>query len=218
MLMKRMIAILLCIALLMGHALAFQGKNYPGNDASQPPANGVSGSFAGENIMLEFDSKPECSNIADGLIQACFFAFDEAEKYYLELYLMLPETIAAGDTITEKDLSGSGASITLYEVAEDNSESMWYSGQVLGMAYPEGTGFEIKISEMEKGAALSMRGTLNAELARFEGNFPAQEKISLTGLEFAFTLPLNGASIPGQPENSPAVIPAFTLPPDYAVI
>ena len=216
--MKKITAILLCIALLMGHALAFQGKNYPRNDASQPLTNGISGSFAGENILLEFDSKPECSNIADGLIQACFFAFDEAEKYYLELYLMLPETIAAGDIITEKDLAGSGASITLYEVAEDNSETMWYSGQVLGLAYPEDTGFEIRISEMEKAASLSMRGSLNAELARFEGSFPTREKIALTGLEFAFTLPLNGASIPSQPEDSPAAIPAFTLPPDYAVI
>jgi len=221
--MKKILAAVLCIALLCGHALAFQGKNYPKNETAKTPVNGVSGSFAGENFQLEFDAAPECSNLADGLIQACFFAFDEAEEFYLELYLMLPETISAGSTIRDTDMAGSGASVTLYEVAQDNSETIWYTGQVLGIAYPEDTGFEIHISEMEKSDShLSMRGTLNAELARFERDFPTRDKISLTGLDFSFTLPLNGAVLPDSGaaagEGIPAIVPAFTLPPNYAVI
>lgn len=220
--MKKILAVLLCLSLLLGHALAFEGKNYPKYDASQAAAEAIGGSFAGESLRLDFDPSPECSNVADGLVQACFFAFDESEEFYLELYLMLPETIAAGETITESDMAGSGASITLYEVAP-TYETLWYTGQMLGMAYPEGTNFKIHISAAEKKeGSLYVSGTLDAQLARFENDFPTQESIALSGLEFSFTLPLNGAVLPdGEAPSSggsPAIIPAFTLPPDYAVI
>ena len=216
--MKKIICFLLAAALLCSGALAFKGSGYPAWDGASPAKSAACGSFGGENITLEFDPAPEYSFIADGLATACFFTFDAQEEYYLEFYLMLPEGAAAGDVYTENSELGSGCSIALYEVAPVG-EDFYFAGQMQGLAYPAGACFTMEISSAEKtDSAFSVSGKLSAQLPAVSGNLPAQTLLSIENLSFDFSMPLKGAGSSGKIPGPGAVVPAFTLPPDYAVI
>ena len=148
------------------------------------------------------------------------------------------------------------SSISLYEVSKDSDE-LYFSGQVAGLAYPSGSSFEMRIDSAQKSdAALSMSGTLDGTLIKFKDNVPTEETLTLSGVKFDFTLPTLGKQVPQtsaepktpiqplpsvQPNPSsipqlpapqlpaPTAVPkavqptmdphpAFTLPPDYAVL
>lgn len=248
--MKKLAAILTALALMLcASAFALTGADYPVWDGASAPANSLYGSIGGESILLSLDDTAEYSNVADGMAQVCFFAFDQQEQNYLEMYLLLPETAAAGDVFSSA--SGGMSSISLYEVSKDGDE-LYFSGQVSGFAYPSGSSFELRIESAQRSAsALSMRGSLEGTLVKFSGDTPTEETLSLSGVKFDFTLPLNESPAPrasaapeasalpespAQPKPSAAPQlpvpttapkapqatmdphPAFTLPPDYAVL
>lgn len=242
--MKKRLSILIALILgLNACAFALNGANYPSWSGEDLPDHHLGGKLNDEMILLEFDSSQEYSNLADGLIQACFFAFDESQNHYLELYLKLPEDAAAGDRFTATDLS-EAASITLYEIS-NSDEDFYFASQVLGIPYPSGSSYEIQIQQAEKSdAGISMRGTLNARLVRMNGTQSADESLMLSGVRFHFMLPLGASAAsptqtpaidplptqtPQAPEGSSAPSlqtplptmdphPAFTLPPDYRIL
>lgn len=235
--MKRIAVLLPVLLLLLGTcAFALNGADYPAWDGASPAQNSICGDFGGSRLRLEFDPSAQYSNISAGTLQACFFAFDAAEENYLEMYLQMPDDVAAGDVLTsEKGIALT--SVTLYEVAE-SFEDIYFAGQFAGLAYPQGSSYEIRIEEANRGAdKLSVRGSLNAVLYKFDANDrPTGEIFRLSGVQFHFEMSLGGTAAPpaapgasampdptaapeasAVPENSVAPEassgPVFTLPP-----
>lgn len=243
--MKRIAAIFAaCLLVFCTNAFALTGVDYPEWSGAPVPENSMGGAIGSEGILLEFDADPEYSNIMDGYIQACFFAFDANEQNYLEMYIMLPEDTRTGDVFSAA--SGSLSSVTLYEVFK-NGEEFYFAGQVAGFAYPDGSSFEIQISSVEHSAdSISMRGALNGTLVKFSGTSPTGEVLSLSNVEFDFTMPIGSVSAAPKASAAPTPVPkasaepfethspqampsaapkatmelrpAFTLPPKYAII
>ena len=57
--MRKLLAVLMALALLCSSALAFEGENYPAWDGASESANAAYGSFDGQSLQLEFDPAPE---------------------------------------------------------------------------------------------------------------------------------------------------------------
>lgn len=232
--MKRFAALTLIVALLLStFALAVAGQGYPEWDGASEPDNALCASFDGTNIVLDFDPAQDFSNVADGLIQACFFAYDATEEHYLELYLLFPDSVQAGDAFTSAD--GSGSSVALYETAIAVED--FYCADERGS---DGSYFELKIDSAEvSDSGITMRGSLSATLVQYDENDrPLRGGANIEGARFNFTLPLSGDPFAPAPtpeagdskEQSPFALPtlpslpkpgdrpAFTLPPDYAEI
>lgn len=220
--MQKILALFLALILLCASALAFEGTAYPAWDGASQPANAACGSFDGQSLQLEFDPAPEYSLVDSGIAQLCFFAHDSDRSHYLELYLMLPASVQPGDVLTQETLLLEGCSVTLYEVLP-NGEDCYYAAQFMGMAYPDGSSFELRIDDAENaGESLSLRGSLNAVLGRLMGDFATGETIRLENIAFDCSLPLAGSpAFPGNAEEAnpfgaaPDPVPSFTLPPDY---
>lgn len=220
--MKKIAAILLALMLTVMPAMAMKGEGYPGFDGREKIENGIGGQFGQESLMLDFDPSGEYSYLRDGYIQGCFFAFDKAEEYYLEMYLLLPEKIAAGDVLTPESSFEQGAassSVTLFEVDEDNNEVTWFAGQLLGKAYPDNSGFTVTIEQADYAdASVTVRGKIEARLCMLENDLPSEEVLELSA-EFSFELPLaNAPAAQESPEpkiKNEIIHPAFTLPPDH---
>lgn len=248
--MKKLAAMLTALALLLcASAFALSGTDYPLWDGASAPKNSLYGDIGGQGLLLSLDDTAEYSNVADGMVQVCFFAFDKAEQNYLEMYLLLPESAAAGDVFSAT--SSGMSSISLYEVNKTGDE-LYFSGQVSGFAYPSGSSFELRIESAQTAdSTLSMSGTLDGTLVKFQDNTPTAETLVLSGVKFDFTLPLGtnrapkASAVPEAPaQPAPSVEPkqsaapqlpaptaapkapqptmdphpAFTLPPDYAVL
>ena len=217
--MKKLALILLALAMLVTPAFALKGEGYP-EFGGTIKNNSLGGQFGEENLELMFDSGSEYSYVRDGYIQGCFFAFDEAEEYYLELYLLLPEKLNAGEVLTPESSFKShadGCSITLFEVDESNAEEAWFAGQLLGEAYPKSSDFAISIDEcVYTNDSVAISGKIEAQLCQLENDLPSADVMAVNA-QFSFTLPLGNApaaKTPVQPESKP-IVPAFTLPPDH---
>ena len=241
--MKRFAALLTAFVLLLSaSALAFKGEGYPAWDGVKTPDNGLCAMFDGESISLSLDPSSDYSNLADGVLQVCFFAYDAADDYFLEMYLLIPQDAASGDVLT--DGMGLDCSIYLYET-NASSEVFYYAGD-LDNSTASDSSFEMTIESAESSAsAISMRGQLRAQMVRYDREATGLEILTIDGAQFNFTLPLTESSYapasteepkaydpnpsnPGTPEaTDPALpdashpngsAPAFTLPPDYISI
>lgn len=220
--MKRFAALLTAVIFLLGaSALAFDGEGYPSWDGTSAPQNSCCGAFGDERISLAFDPSTDYSNVLGGVVQACFFAYDANDQNFLELYLLIPENVAAGDVLRSGD--GKDCSIYLYETAID-SETLYFAG-VLD-ATPDGSSFELVVESAEvTDTAIRMSGSLTARLCRYDSNAPQRDFLSIGEAHFDFSLPLEGnpftPKATDEPEDSVPGLPGaaqFTLPPDYISI
>lgn len=239
--MKKYIAILLTVLLLLhaaAAAFALDGVDYPVYDGSEQQDNALGGSFGDESILLKFDETDDYSYCKNGYIQACFFAFDAEEKYYIEMYLLLPENVEAGTILNPETAFLSGmndCSLTLFEVDENDDSVTYYAGQLAGNAMPSNSSFSVSIDNVVRAfGSVSASGTLSAELCRFDGDQATDETLKITSAFFNFTLPTGNEApdpLPGEQDGksddpldlpeffrSLDPVPAFTLPPDYRKI
>jgi len=207
--MKKLSALLVALAILISTcAFALNGQDYPVWDGTSSGDNKLYGSIAGEKLVLGLDSGAEYSSISDGTVQVCFYAFDAAQKNYLELYLQMPETVSAGDTFSAG--GSSPFAVTLYEVSLD-SEDFYYVSQETSAAYPDINKLEVSIESVTRNDEnITVSGSLNALLAKLVSNVPTGETLALDGVRFHFTLPLK--AVPG-PRTSQA--PLETQPPQF---
>lgn len=223
--MKRILSVLLALLLIVGaSALALEGSGYPAYDEAAFSENRFGGNFSGDNLLLEFDSSPDYSNLQSESIQACFFAFSEDKNHYIELYIELPDDIASGDHLSSENAIAkldSVISIAFYEISA-SSETLYYAGSLSGILYPNGCAFDIVIDEAHvSDSAVELSGKLSAVLCRFDGNTPTAETLTLDNARFHFELPLNADSDVRKdaPTEKPSyAAPAFTLPPDYIIL
>lgn len=226
--MKRFAALLTAFLLLLSTpALAFTGVGYPAWDGAATPDNAFCAAFDGERISLIFDPSEDYSNLADGIIQVCFFAYDGSDDYFLETYMLMPQDVAPGDVLA----SGRGldCSIYLYETNAQN-ETFYYAGD-MGIGFTAGSSFEINIEAVEvTESSISMRGQMTAQLARYDrGSAGSDGLLTISDAHFHFTLPLNETPIVAAPTPEPGSsdqsdtpsfggTPKLTLPPNYISI
>ena len=136
-----------------------------------------------------------CSACAFALSGAGYPAYDASGKYCLELSLMLPENLSAGEP--------SSASLYLYE-GDGDGETIYFAALENGAPLPLESGLKLNLEQVDASAdAISGSGTLEATLFAYKNDLPTGKTLTLNNARFRFTLPLNPA-------------PAFTLPPDYA--
>lgn len=205
--MKKFTAALIALALLLSAAaLAFNGEGYPQWDGSTEPQSGLSAAFGSERISLDFDPSPDFSNIGGGVIQACFYAYDARNRYYLELYLLLPDDVASGDVI--RGGAAPLCSFCLYETGE-RSETTYYAGDVDAQLAGNST-YELTIDSVENtGTAIDMRGHFTAEMCRFEREQPTDEMLRVDDARFAFSLPLDSIYRSPEPTQDSEAQPGF---------
>lgn len=227
--MKKIAAALTALALLLSaFALAFEGAGYPGWDGVTAPENGLNATFGMDRISLSFDPSADFSNVLDGTVQACFFAYDASEEHYLELYLLLPQDAAPGDVFQSGD--GKNCAIFLYETSL-SGETFYYAGS----EDADGSSYALSLDAVERDATmLGMGGSFSARLCRYSADRPTQDFLTVSEASFRFVLPLNslpsptqapggGAPslpeatdppFPGEPEASVAPFPAFPSEPE----
>lgn len=218
--MKKILSVLLALLFICAMpALALESSGYPVYDEANFHENHLGGSFSGEDILLEFDSSSEYSQLLETSMEACFFAFNEGEDHYIELYLELPTDIASGDHFSSGDVlsaSDSFVSLSFYEIGSD-TESFYYAGSIVGVVYPDGCSFDITIDEAKtSGSAIEVSGSLSALLYRFSENMsPTNDTLALNDVRFHFEFPLSSDSNAKKEEVPSGIAPKFTLPPDY---
>ena len=232
--MKKFFCMLIVLALTFcAQAFALKGSGYPAYDGTNFSDNHLAGNFGNDALMLAFDPSGDYSAMDRSKLQACFFAFDESKSNYVEFYIELPAGVKSGDVFSSADFLrsiGEPAALCFYEIDAD-SEVLYYAGSVLGVPYPDGSSFEIRIDEAnigETGAEVS--GSLRGTLVRFNGTNPTGETMVLSDVRFHFLLPIGAAAITPQPSATPEAkpdeskapafnpAPAFTLPPDYITL
>lgn len=226
---KAFVALFILLSVRCAAALAFSGTDYPVWDGESTPVNGFSAVIGTQPISLNFDPTPGYSAWSDGMLQACFFAYDETERHYLELYLLLPDAVASGARYADSDESP--CSLTLYEVGQD-SETLYYAGSASGEAFPEGSALQISIDSVtSEGGYRQICGHLEARLGGIASDAPTGDMLDLTGALFCFSMPEEtcpstpsptsppaASTAPALPQAPSGAKPAFTLPPDYRVI
>ena len=155
------------------------------------------GGIAGSELKLEFDGSAGYSFIGRDSMQACFFAYDAAEEYYIELYLILPAELSAGTTLTPETAYAAGArecGVTLYEVDGDEESDCYYASALMGMPMPARSSFSIDIGSVFREAdALTVSGTLNAVLGSSASDAPNADAVGIRDADFSFTLAIGNA-------------------------
>lgn len=246
--MKKMLVVSIVLALLFcASAFALNGTNYPAWDGVSEPIDGLCGNIGGSNISLSFDPSADYSLLADGMAQLCFFAFDAAEQNYIEMYLLLPEGAASGDVFSPAGGNVSSVSLYEVSQSEENvycagqAAGMAYpdgASYELSIEKVERSASTLSMSGTLSGTLIRFSDDmptdemLTLSNLRFNFSLPLGDTI----------LPENTAapkddeapqpSLSPLPSSSPVQPPlptsaagstlephpAFTLPPDYAVL
>lgn len=219
--MKKFLIAMLALMLCMPCALALRGSGYPAYDGISLPDNSIAGMIDGQSIQLEFDNTIDFSYLEDGYLQACFFAFDQTKNTYLEIYLLLPSTITTGTTLTPQGAAeGDQTCISAFEIT-DTQITEYFVSQDQSAPYPRNASYTIYIQDVQAtDSGVSVSGSLDAVLGNFVNASPTGETIRLTGLQFHFILPYTNdkSAQSNAPQYPGYAAPAFTLPPDYAII
>ena len=225
--MKKFTALLtVFILLLTASALAFEGADYPAWDGATTPDNGFGGAFGDDRIALTFDPSDEYSFAEDGVVQACFFAYDADESNYLELYLMLPQDVQSGDVLHSGE--GLDCALYLFEIGvTSGNDTEYFAGDPDSVS--DGSSFEMRIESVQtSGTTISISGTLTAQMTRYENNLPQRDSLTIGDAHFSFSLSLTGGAYenpfapaptqhPDDHSDLPST-PAPELPPKYVSI
>lgn len=215
--MKKLFALLVAVLMMLLPALAETEPPFPtepGTDApgvpdrivtevdgdaqEQAPRDHVSGSsieldINGEKVALDFDASSQYSSIEGGMVQASYYRYlDDGLKLY-ELYMIFPETAAAGMVISPdySALTGEESSVVL--IVSDlkaEQELYYFSSQMNGTVYPEESTFAIAIDDIQtSGGATTYTGSLSATLIALDmATGEAEDTLQIGETPFSFTI------------------------------
>ncbi|MBQ8109655.1 MAG: hypothetical protein IJ124_05805 [Clostridia bacterium] len=199
--MKKLLCLLLSALLLSAFAVAEAPLPEDTNTRlSQPPvsddgaqANSITLELEGQRIELPFDDSPEYSSIADGVVQASFYAYTSGGEKLYELYILFPESARAGDEITPRGAAQDGMEGSVVLIVSDvdsQREDYYFSSVTSGVTYPEESDFLICVDSIEaSGSAVTYAGRLTASLVALDmstGEVVARLDIPETA--FSFTI------------------------------
>lgn len=161
--------------------------------------------FNGEPLTLDFDPDPQFSTCEDGYVQASFYAYGTAGKLY-ELYLVFPQTVAAGDIITAESRAAAGddQSGLMMFVSDNSSDVCSLASQYADGVYPEGSGYEVTFSQVSvSGTMYTFTGSLKATLVVIDEHYNSLAESHTLTASFTFTMDLSGAS--AEPSAEPGL-------------
>lgn len=216
---KIVISVIFCL-LILNSAFAIKGSNYPADSNPGALTNQLSASIDGTRISMDFDSDVEYSKIANGVTQMCFFVYSADNTSYVELYLMIPDSVESGTIINPKycaEHNCADCSVTVNEVFETGNE-YYTCFSVDGKGYPDGTDFSISISEIDHTlVGTTISGTFSADLRRFSGVEAAGELLRVTDASFQCTIPdtvgySKPAPVQPTPDTDAPPVPALPQP------
>lgn len=197
--MKKLIAALICAALILLPALAEEIPNADapaGDESSQ--RQGDSGETIelevdGQRIALEFDGSPEYSSVEGGVVQASYYSYSDDGATLYEFYLIFPDTVQPGMVITPEYAALTNEESSVVLIVSDTlsgREQYYFSSLMDGGVYPEGSTYEISIDDIQQiDGATTYAGRFSATLVALNmasGEADAVLEIPETG--FRFTL------------------------------
>ncbi len=147
----------------------------------------------GEKVTLDFDASPQYSSIEGGTVQASYYRYlDDNSKLY-ELYMIFPDSAAAGMVISPdySALTGEESSVVL--IVSDlkaEQELYYFSSQMNGAVYPEDSTFAIAIDDIRTtGGATTFSGSLSATLIALDmATGAAEDTLQIGETPFSFTI------------------------------
>ncbi len=195
--MKRWFATALCliIAVLPLCALAEPTPEPPFNDpfesrdgaAEADAADGIRLTIDSTEVWLGFDSAPEYSSVLDGIVQASFYAYEDDSDLLYELYLLFPDSVEPGASISPNDAGQAGKDSSVVLIISDSKSEKYYSaGMLNGASYPIGSDFTIDIDTIENGR---YTGQLTAALVALDLiSGEVVDTLKIESAPFGFTL------------------------------
>ena len=165
--MKKLIALLLFALLMAGILAATAEENLfdvPDN-AESGTADFSAGSIQieinGQPTVLGFDNSLEYSSVQDGTVQASFYAYSEDREYLYELYMIFPESVQTGSTITPEYAAKNAPDCSVVLIISNKEvEQYYFAGQIDGKAYPDGSAYTMyfdSVSASDSGRTYSGR-------------------------------------------------------------
>lgn len=206
--MKKRLAILLCVLFLLSwtHAETFSPTSAHTmlSDAHPRAAsveNGLSLRFRDETILLDFDSDPYYSYVENGTVCASFYV--ETTDSLYELYLLFPETVISGQTITPSSMMQAeqyDSGIVLSHISDDE-DLYCLAGQDEYGAYPDASDYSIHFESITiHENTVDYIGTFECTLVPIDEYFsilPGSYECSGT---FSFTFDVSQSASPALPD------------------
>ena len=218
----RKLAVLLSLLMLCALPLAAAEGDpfeFP-NEAAQPDPfadvpEGISLDIGGASVPLMFDSSAEYSSVDNGTVQASFYAYSDENDFLYELYMIFPDTVESGTTVTpDYAMQHDPDCSVVLIVSSGATEQYFFAGQIDGAAFPNESGYSIRFDSVENtGSACVYSGSLTASLVEMELDSSAAEHFSIENAPFSFTMPLNSIAPDAPDTNLPEPRDDFT--PDF---
>ena len=196
--MKRIFSMLLCLCLLAAGAALSE---------SWGVGDGIDLTLDGQPVRLSFDRSEAYSSVMNGNVQASFFAYANGDKTIYELYMVFPESVRGGDSVTpESAIQGAHESSVVLIITDNQDEAYYFAGQIDTGAYPEGSSYNIHFDTVADAAdGTRYEGRLTATLVGMEmSSGTILGNIQITDAPFSFTMPAaNRRSVIDAPESTP---------------
>ena len=145
----------------------------------------------GESVVLVFDSTPEYSSVAGGLVQASYYGYGADGVTLYELYIIFPATAQPGMVITPEYSALTGEQSSVVLIQSDNSSELYFMSSLMnGSVYPTGSDFSVTIEDIYSvGSATTYSGTVSARLiALDEASGEVKATLEIPQTPFSFTL------------------------------
>lgn len=147
----------------------------------------------GERVTLGFDPSAQYSSIANGQVQASFYAYSADNTKLYELYMIFPDTAKPGMVITPdySALTSEESSVVLIVSDVQTQQEIYYFSSLMdGAVYPENSSYAIAIDDIyEIDGATTFSGSLSATLVALDmATGEAQDVFEISDTPFRFTI------------------------------
>ena len=233
--MNKLLALLMCLLLCTSIA-AFAEDDPFGDDAPEFDFRDVMPTAAsgesieieinGRNTSLSFDSSEKFSVISGGTVQASFYAYSDNSELLYELYMIFPETVETGSTVTPEYAIQHDPDCSVVMIISSNDvEQYYFAGQVDGAIYPSNSAYSITFDSVSlSNGQRTYTGRLSASLIDMDdtSNTPLVN-FRIDNAPFSFTMPVGSAAaepdfpeIPGDDADPFADFPTSPEPTEKA--
>ena len=162
-------------------------------DREQATGEAIELEIDGERVILDFDPSAQYSSIANGQVQASFYAYSADNTKLYELYMIFPDTAKPGMVITPdySSLTSEESSVVLIvSDVQSQQETYYFSSLMDGSVYPDNSNYAITIDDIhEIDGATTFSGSLSVTLIALDmSTGEAQDVFEITDTPFRFTI------------------------------
>ena len=179
-------------------------------------------------LALSFDPTTEYSVVEKHLVEAAFYAYDNPNSTLYEVFLMFPDDVTEGLTITPEYAMTSAVDTAIGLVISTRDQDTYYvaSQQSTTGPYPETSTYSLHFDTISRGAATTTyTGTFSATLVSLSLiTGEVDQTLNVDGATFSFTIgndnsaPEGSDDLPENPFGDFGIEPDLVTPtpaPDY---